>query len=67
MKDRSKVLASWARVFISATLAQYISMGVSVFDLNGDMLKTIVASGVSATILVIYKYLNPNDDSYGVK
>ena len=60
-----KILNSWARVFLSATLAQYISSGVSIFDLNGDILKTIIASGVSATVLVIFKYLNPNDASYG--
>lgn len=65
MKDKKKVLASWARVFLAATLAQYIHMGVGIFDLDMDSLKTIISSGVSATALVAFKYLNPNDSSYG--
>ena len=65
MKDRNKVLASWGRVFLAATLAQFISMGGDVFALDIEGLKVILSSGVSATVLVVYKYLNPNDDSYG--
>lgn len=65
MKDRNKVLASWGRVFLAATLAQFISMGGDVFALDLESLKVILSSGISATVLVAYKYLNPNDDSYG--
>jgi len=60
-----KIINSWGRVFLTTILAQYINSGVSIFDLNGDILKTIFASGFSATLLVIFKYLNPNDSSYG--
>lgn len=66
MKDKSKVLASWGRVFIAATLAQFFAMGGDIFSIDMEGLKTILASGASATLLVVYKYFDPKDQSYGV-
>ena len=33
-----KIINSWGRVFLTTILAQYINSGVSIFDLNGDIL-----------------------------
>jgi len=66
-KELKAVVASWGRSFLAACLAQFIALGGSVFDLNGDAGKTIVSAGVAAVLPVVLRWLNPNDASFGVK
>jgi len=57
--DKAKALAaSWARSFMSATLALYLA-GVT------DP-KTLALAGVAAVAPVILRWLNPNDKSFGL-
>ena len=49
--------ASWARSFLAAALATYLSVG---WDW-----KTILTSAVSATAPVIIRWLNKNDPAFG--
>ena len=53
------------RVFVAAVLAQFISGGADVFAVDGDGLRTIVSSGVSAAAVVAFNWLNSNDKRYG--
>lgn len=58
--DQAKALAaSWARSFIAASLALYMA-GVQ------DP-KTLLMAGVSAVVPVILRWLNPKDQSFGLK
>ena len=59
------ILASWGRSFIAACLAQFLAVGNSVYDLNGDAWKTILSSGLAAVVPVIIRWLNPNDFAFG--
>ena len=61
------LLASWGRSFLAACLAQFLALGGSVFDLNGDAVKTVVSAGLAALLPVIIRWLNPNDVAFGHK
>lgn len=57
--DKGKaVVASWARSFMAAALALYMA-GVT------DP-KTLAMGGVAAVAPVILRWLNPNDQSFGL-
>jgi hypothetical protein len=57
--DKTKaVVASWARSFMAAALALYMA-GVQ------DP-KTLAMGGVAAVAPVILRWLNPNDQSFGL-
>lgn len=66
-KEQKALFASWGRSFLAACLAQFIAIGGSAFDLDGDGLKSIVAAGLAAVIPVIIRWLNPNDKAFGYK
>ena len=52
------MLASWARSFLAAGIAVYMSG-------NTD-LKAIGSAGLAAVLPVILRYLNPKDSAFGV-
>lgn len=52
------IAASWARSFLAAGIAVYMSG-------NTD-LKAIAGAGLAAVLPVILRYLNPNDTTFGV-
>jgi hypothetical protein len=66
-KELKSLLASWGRSFAAACLAQFIALGGGVFDLTGDGVKTIVAAGLAAILPVILRWLNPDDNAFGIK
>jgi len=66
-KELKALLASWGRSFIAACLAQFLALGGSAFDLNGDAVKSVVSAGVAAILPVVIRWLNPNDSAFGVK
>lgn len=66
-KQLKATLASWGRSFLAACLAQFIALGGSVFDLNRDGFKSIIAAGVAAIVPVVIRKLNPNDAVFGDK
>ncbi len=53
------MLASWARSFLAAAIAVYMSG-------NTD-LKAIGSAGLAAVLPVVLRYLNPNDAAFGLK
>jgi len=58
MKDAKALAASWARSFVAASLAVYMS-GIS------DP-KSIAMAGVAAVVPVIMRWLNPKDLAFGL-
>jgi hypothetical protein len=58
MKEAKALLASWARSFVAASLAVYMS-GIS------DP-KSIAMAGVAAVVPVIMRWLNPKDLAFGL-
>jgi hypothetical protein len=58
VEQAKAVLASWARSFLAASIAVYLSG-------NTD-LKAIAAAGAAAVLPVILRWLNPNDAAFGV-
>lgn len=57
MKEAKAMAASWARSFLAASIAVYMT-GVS------DP-KTIAMAGVAAVLPVVLRYLNPADKAFG--
>ena len=57
MKQIKLAAASWARSFLAASLAVYMTG-------NTD-LKTILLAGVAAIAPVILRWLNPKDSAFG--
>ena len=66
-KEQKALLASWGRSFAAACVAQFLALGGSAFDLNGDAAKSIISAGVAALLPVILRWLNPNDVAFGYK
>ena len=59
MNSIKPMLASWARSFLAAAIAVYMSG-------NTD-LKAIGSAGLAAVLPVVLRYLNPNDAAFGLK
>ena len=59
------LFASWGRSFLAACLAQFLALGGSAFDINGDALKSVIAAGLAAVLPVVIRWLNPNDKAFG--
>jgi hypothetical protein len=59
MKDLKAIAASWARSFLAAGIAVYMSG-------NSDP-KAIAGAGLAAVLPVVLRYLNPNDTAFGSK
>lgn len=55
--NNKKMLASWARSFLGAAIAVYMTG-------NTDA-KAILSAGVAAVAPVILRWLNPNDTAFG--
>tara|TARA_R110002126_G_scaffold283479_1_gene432697 strand:+ start:160 stop:345 length:186 start_codon:yes stop_codon:yes gene_type:complete len=53
------IAASWARSFLAASIAVYMSG-------NTD-LKAVGSAGLAAVLPVVLRYLNPNDAAFGLK
>jgi hypothetical protein len=58
MTDIKLMAASWARSFMAASLAVYMSG-------NTD-LKAVGSAGLAAVLPVVLRYLNPKDAAFGV-
>ena len=58
MTDIKLMAASWARSFMAASLAVYMSG-------NTD-LKAVGSAGLAAVLPVVLRYLNPTDAAFGV-
>lgn len=59
MNQYKAIAASWARSFLAAGIAVYMSG-------NTDI-KAIGSAGLAAVLPVILRYLNPNDAAFGLK
>ena len=58
--DKTKALiASWARSFMAASLALYMAGETDP--------KTLAMAGVAAVAPVILRWLNPNDNAFGLQ
>jgi hypothetical protein len=57
MNQIKPMVASWARSFLAASIAVYLSG-------NSDP-KAIAGAGVAAVLPVILRWLNPNDKAFG--
>jgi hypothetical protein len=66
-KQTQAVIASWARSFLAACLAQFIALGGGAFDFGADGWKSVLSAGIAAVVPVIIRWLNPNDKAFGVK
>lgn len=59
MEQIKPMAASWARSFLAAALALYLTGETDP--------KTLAMAGVAAVAPVILRWLNPNDAAFGVK
>ena len=59
MEQFKAIAASWARSFLAAALALYMTGETDP--------KTLAMAGVAAVAPVVLRWLNPNDVAFGVK
>lgn len=59
MEQFKPMAASWARSFLAAAMAVYMSGNTDV--------KAIGSAGLAAVLPVVLRWLNPNDAAFGVK
>jgi hypothetical protein len=58
MKQIQSIGASWLRSFLAASLAVYMA--------GESDPKTIGMAGLAAVLPVIFRFLNPADESFGI-
>ena len=66
-KSTQAVLASWARSFLAACLAQFIALGGGAFDFGADGWNSVLSAGIAAVVPVVIRWLNPSDKAFGNK
>jgi hypothetical protein len=66
-KSVQATIASWARSFLAACLAQFIALGGGAFDFGVDGWKSVLSAGIAAVVPVVIRWLNPEDKAFGVK
>lgn len=54
------------RTFIVTAIGMILAFGAGIFDLSANDWKGVLASGVSAVLMVVLQFLNPGNDKYGV-
>jgi hypothetical protein len=59
MEQAKALLASWARSFIAGALAVYLATGETDF-------KKLGYAGFAALAPVLLRWLNPNDQAFGI-
>jgi hypothetical protein len=59
MKELQKMAASWGRSFLASCIAVYLA-GVT-------EPKAVLGAGIAAILPVILRWLNPEDQEFGVK
>jgi len=64
-KSVQATIASWARSFLAACLAQFIALGGGAFDFGTDGWKSVLSAGIAAVVPVVIRWLNPEDKSFG--
>jgi hypothetical protein len=65
MSTKAKNMAmDAARAGIAAMIALYLANGQAIFDLNEDGVKALVAAGITATLTVVLRWLQPGGE-YG--
>lgn len=64
-KEIESITGTLVRVFVASVLAQFIAGGADVFAIDGDGLRTIISSGISAAAVTAFNWLNGSDDRYG--
>lgn len=65
MSTKAKNMAmDAARAGIAAMIALYLANGQAIFDLGEDGVKALVASGITATLTVVLRWLQPGGE-YG--
>lgn len=57
MNELKAIGASWARSFLAAGIATYLAIG---FDW-----RSILNAALCASLPVVLRYLNPNDEAFG--
>ena len=50
---------------LSTAIAVFLGLGVSILDLNGDGVKAVAASAISAALLVLQRWLDEDNTRYG--
>jgi len=65
-KINKALLASWARSFLAACLAQFLVLNDGSFDLGVDGWRVVISSGIAAVVPVLIRWLNPNDQAFGI-
>ena len=50
---------------LSTAIAVFLGLGVSIFDLDGDGVKAVAASAISAALLVLQRWLDEDNTRYG--
>lgn len=58
-------LLSYARSFLAATVAIWLANGYTLWDVDGDALKTIFNAGLAAILPPLLRALNENDPAFG--
>lgn len=64
-QTQKAMLASWVKVFIAALIAAITATGTAPWDWTPDQALGALWSAISATLVVVYNYLDPADTRYG--
>jgi hypothetical protein len=67
---KSKMLGTYVRallaIIVTTALGSYLDSGKDIFAVSLDDWKTYVAAGIGAAVPVLIRWLNINDQAYGL-
>jgi hypothetical protein len=67
---KSKMLGTYVRallaIIVTTALGSYLDSGKDIFAVSLDDWKTYVAAGIGAAVPVLIRWLNTNDQAYGL-
>lgn len=67
---KSKMLGTYVRallaIIVTTALGSYLDSGKDIFAVSLDDWKTYAAAGIGAAVPVLIRWLNTNDQAYGL-
>jgi hypothetical protein len=65
--DNGRMVKSWVVVFVATVLTLFMASGLDVFSISWTDAQAWIAAGIAAVVPLVFNWLNPKDDRYGIK
>jgi hypothetical protein len=64
-EENKAMFWSWIRSAITASLAIYIALGLSPWEIEGEAWKDVAAAGIASLVMTVFNYFGTWETRYG--